>query len=198
MSAASSSSVARQKARADKAWELNAPWDRFYRDVYDYAIPQRRPGGQSNRKDLGDRIFDMTAPTSVMHLAGELQNRLFAGPPVLETGALVHMAIGDRGKEKLDRELERLGGFIYPFMQAGDLETATHEMCIDLGVGTGAIIPLRGTPEQPIVFYAIPADELAIQGDALGRQSLISSIRSPTASSRRNSGTQPSASPTPS
>lgn len=176
----SQSPVERQKARADKAWDNNSAWDRFYQDAYDYAIPQRRPGGQGKRKDLADKIYDMTAPTSVMHLAGELQNRLFAGPPVLETGALAHQAIGDKGKEKLDRELERVGGFIYPFMQAGDLDTATHEMCIDLGLGTGALIPMRGTPEQPIIFLAPPADEIAIQGDAFGRQSLISWKRTVT------------------
>jgi hypothetical protein len=170
----SDNSVQAQRQKADKAWQDNSAWDRFYRDVYDYAIPQRRPGGMGARKDLADKIFDMTAPTSVMNLAGELQTRLFNGPPILETGPLAHQAIGDAGKEKLDRELEKVGNFIYPFMQAGDLDTATHEMCIDLGVGTGALIPMRGTPEQPIVFYAPPADEIAIAGDAWGRQNFIS------------------------
>lgn len=177
---ADTSPVNSQKARADRAWQLNSSWDRFYQDAYDYAIPQRRPGGSTNRVDLADRIFDMTAPISCMTLAGELQNMLFSGPPVLETGALAAQAIGPKGKEKLDRELEKTGNFIHPFMQAGDLDTATHEMCIDLGVGTGAIIPMRGTPDQPIIFYAPPADEIAIQGDAYGRQSLLSWKRTVT------------------
>lgn len=171
---AESTPLAKQKARADRAWELNTPWERFYQDAYDYAIPQRRPGGQGKRKDMADRIFDMTAPISAMTLAGELQNKLFSGPPVLETGALAAMALGEKGKEKLDRELERVGAFMYPFMQAGDLDTETHGMCLDLGVGTGALIPMRGTPDQPIIFYAPPADEIAILGDAYGRQSLLS------------------------
>ncbi|WP_336071482.1 portal protein [Nitratireductor rhodophyticola] len=166
--------VQAQKRRADRAWEENSAWDRFYRDAYDYVIPQRRPGGSGTRKDLADKIYDMTGPTSAMNMAGELQNRLFSGAPILETGALAHQAIGDAGKEKLDRELEKVGSFIYPFMQAGEFDTATHEMCIDLGVGTGVLIPMRGTPEQPIIFYAPPADEIAVKGDAWGRQSLIS------------------------
>lgn len=178
---ADQSPVSRAKARAEKAWKLTEPWKRIYRDAYDFAIPFRRPGGQDKRTDIADRLFDMTAPTSAMTVAGELQNRLFAGPPVLETGPLAAMAIGPKGKEKLDRELERVGAFIYPFMQAGDLDTATHEMCIDLGVGTGALIPMRGTPDQPIVFYAPPADEIAIMGDAYGRQKLISWKRLVTA-----------------
>lgn len=180
MADSSQSPVERQKQRADHAWQLNSAWDRFYQDAYDYAIPQRRPGGQSKRIDLADKIYDMTAPTSVMHLAGELQNRLFAGPPVLEAGPLAQQAIGPRGTEVLNRELERVGNFLYPFMQAGDLDTATHEMCIDLGLGTGALIPMRGDAEQPIIMHAPPADEIAIMGDAYGRQSLLSWKRTVT------------------
>lgn len=174
MADTSLSPVARQKARADRAWDLNAPWAQLYQDAYDYTIPQRRPGGQGKQKTLADKIYDMTAPTSVMHLAGELQNRLFAGPPVLEAGPLARQAIGPRGTEVLNRKLEEVAQFIYPFMQAGDLDTATHETCIDLGIGTGVLLPLRGTPEQPIIFLAPPADEIAVMGDAYGRQSLIS------------------------
>ncbi len=151
-----------------------APWTAIYEDVYDFVIPHRRPGGISKRKSLADRIFDMTGPTSAMNLAGELQQRLFSGPPMLETGALLHQSIGDAGKAKLDREFEKLSTFLYGFMQAGDLDTATHEMCIDLGVGTGALIPLKGTPDQPIIMYAPPADEIAISCDAWGRQSFFS------------------------
>lgn len=174
------SPVQKQRRRADIAWQDNAAWERLTRDAYDFVIPQRRPGGSGKRPDLADRIFDMTGPTSAMNLAGELQNRLFSGPVALETGTLVHMAIGDAGKAKLDRELEKMGGLVHAFMQAGDLDTATHEMCIDLGVGTGALIPLRGTPDQPIIFYAPPADEIAVSGDAWGRQSLISWKRTVT------------------
>lgn len=171
---ADESPVRAQKARADAAWEANSAWDAIYRDVYDFAIPHRRPGGAGKTKRVSDRLYDMTAPTSAMFLAGELQRLLFSKAPILETGPLAHQAIGDRGKEKLDRELEKIANFIYPFAQAGDLDTSTHEMCTDLGVGTGALIPMRGTPEQPIIHYAIPADEIAIKGDAFGRQSLIS------------------------
>jgi Bacteriophage head to tail connecting protein len=174
------SQVAQQKRRADRCWTLNGNWDKLYRDAYDYAIPMRRPGGAGKSKTVADRLFDMTAPTSAMHLAGTLQRILFSQPPALVPGALVKQALamegadGTKKLQRLERELEKTGNFIYPFMEAGDLSTATHEMCIDLGVGTGFIIPMRGTPSQPIIFYTPPADEVAISGDAYGRTTLAS------------------------
>ena len=110
-----------------------------------------------------------------MHLAGTLQRLLFSQPPSLVPGPLTrqmaeaHGTQGQRELDKLERDLERTGNFIYPFMEAGDLSTSTHEMCIDLGIGTGFIIPMKGTPEQPIIFHAPPADEVALGGDAYGR-----------------------------
>ena len=174
------SMVAAQKARADRAWTQNGAWNKLYQDAYDYAIPMRKPGGGGISKQVADRLFDMTAPTSAMHLAGTLQRLLFSQPPALVAGALVKQALAMEGPDgakklqRLERELEKTGNFIYPFMEAGDLSTATHEMCIDLGVGTGFVIPMRGTASQPIIFFAPPADEVALAGDAYGRTTLAS------------------------
>lgn len=174
------SPVKRQKARADRAWQLNAAWDHITYDVHDYVLPYRRTGGAGTRKELADVLFDMTGPTSAMHLAGQLQRLLFSQPPKLQAGPLARQGFAAQGKQglrdldALDRALERTGEFIYPFMQAGDLDTATHEMCIDLGVGTGVLIPMRGTPDQPVIFHAPAAHEVALFGDMYGRTSGMS------------------------
>lgn len=180
MADAAETQVSQQKRRAERAWTLNGNWDKLYRDAYDYAIPMRKPGGGGKAKNVADRLFDMTAPTSTMHLAGTLQRLLFSQPPGLVPGALVKQALAMEGPDgakklqRLDRELEKTGNFIYPFMAAGDLDTVTHEMCIDLGFGTGVVIPMRGTPSQPIIFYCPPADEIAMAGDLYGRTTLAS------------------------
>ena len=172
--------VAAQKQRAERVWTTNSVWDPIYRDAYDYAIPHRRPYGTGNLPATPDRLFDMTAPTSAMNLAGELARLLFSQPPTLVPGALTRQALnaeGPQGAQKLaqlERQLETTGEFIYPFMQAGDLETSTHEMCIDLGVGTGVIIPMRGDKECPIIFFAPPADQIAMGGDAYSRVNFVS------------------------
>lgn len=166
-----------QKRRADRVWQDRAPWDRLYRDAYEYALPMRRPSASSVTKSVADKIFDMTATQSAMYFAGNLQRDLFpAGqaPFRLETGKLARMAIGPDEAKRLDRELERLSTQMHPFFTAGDWDTAMHETCIDLGVGTGAIMPVKGTRDEPVVFASIPFDSLAIENDMWGRLAFAS------------------------
>ncbi|MCA1241865.1 head-tail connector protein [Stappia stellulata] len=167
----------RVKKRSQKAWENRTPWDALYQEAYDFAIPQRRPGGSGNSKRSGDFLFDMTAPTSTMHFAGNLQRDLFPSgqPPfTYETGPVAAMAIGPRGVSTYNRVVERQAKLMHPFFHAGDWDTAIHETCIDLSVGTGAIIPIKGTSDEPVRFGSIPFDQIALECDAYGRVVLIS------------------------
>lgn len=179
-----SNPVATQRKRADRAWANHAGWDPIYRDVHDYVIPLRRTGSAASSKSMADMLFDMTGPAAVMHHAGQLQRLLFSSAPVLQAGPLIRQekaafgAQGLRELDLLDRELERTGEFIYPFMQAGNLDTSMHEACIELTVGTGIVIPMRGTPQRPIIFFAPPAHEVALWGDMYGEVTLASWKRS--------------------
>jgi hypothetical protein len=174
------SPVALRKAKSDRAFQLGAGLDALRNDALDYVIPYRKSGGAGRSIRIADKIFDMTGPNSAMHLAGTLQRLLFSQPPALRAGGLVRQEKARFGKagllelEKLDRTLERTGEFMYPFMEAGNLDTSTHEMCIDLGFGDGVLIPMRGTPDQPIIFHAPAAHECGFGGDAYGVVNLLS------------------------
>ncbi|WP_181762037.1 portal protein [Stappia taiwanensis] len=165
------------KKKAQEAWSNRAPWDAIYQEAYDYAIPQRQPGGRSRSKRTGDFLFDMTAPASAMHFAGNLQRDLFpAGQPTftMETGPIAAAAIGERGVEKFDRVLAGTSKLIHPFFLSGDWDSAVHEMCIDLAIGTGALIVIKGTPDDPVRFGSIPIDQIAVKTDAYGHVVFIS------------------------
>ncbi|WP_192843846.1 portal protein [Aureimonas sp. D3] len=167
---------AAHKMRRDKIWSKRAPWNKIYQDAYEFAIPHRRPGGDGTAKNPVDRLFDMTATTSVMYFAGSLQRDLFpAGqqPFTLQSGPLAKLKLGP-GAAKLDRELEKIATSMYPFFLTGDWDMAVHELCIDLGVGTGAILPVKGTAQQPVVFVAIPFDEIAVGTDGYGKVNFVS------------------------
>lgn len=164
------------KRRKAALWQKRSPWEAIYQEAYDYAVPMRRPGGQSKVK-YTDRLFDMTAPMSAMYFAGNLQRDLFpAGQPtfVLETGAIAAMALPADERKQLDRILDRTSKMIHPFFLAGDWDTAVHEMCVDLAVGTGAILPVKGTAGDPVSFVCIPFDQLAIGVVAGGKVVYVS------------------------
>lgn len=166
----------RHKQRRDSVWMKRAPWDKIYQDVYDYAIPHRRPGGAGTVKNPVDRIFDMTATMSSMQFAGSLQQDLFPSGVsnfTLESGAIAKLRLGAEAVQ-LDRMLEKLADSTTPFFLTGDWDTAIHETCIDLSVGTGALLPVKGTPQEPIIFVSIPFDEIAIGTDGYGRTNFVS------------------------
>ena len=170
--------IQKLKTRVNNTWGDRSGWTAIYQDAYDYAIPMRRPsGGVNGRPRQPDRLFDMTAPTSAMYFAGNLQRDLFpAGQPTfeLETGPLAAMVLSASDKKAFDRELARTSKLIHPFFLAGDWDTAIHEMCVDLAVGTGALLPVKGkTANNPIKFACIPFDELAISADGFGCVNLV-------------------------
>ncbi len=169
--------IGKLKKRCQKVWQGRSPWQNIYQEAYDYAVPMRRPGGISKTSKYTDRLFDMTAPMSAMYFAGQLQRDLFpAGQPafVLETGPIAAMALAKPERNRLDRILFETSTLIHPFFLAGDWDTAVHEMCVDLAVGTGALLPVKGTPDKPLMFCAIPFDQLAIGVDAYGRVNFVS------------------------
>ncbi|MAU21088.1 MAG: hypothetical protein CMH13_11210 [Martelella sp.] len=160
------------EARRSKAFSLRSHWNPLYQDAYDYVMPMRRPTGKGRKANQPDRLFDMTAPMSAMYFAGALQRDLFpAGQPTfsLEAGPLARLAVIEKDLATLNRRLEEMAKQIHPFFLAGDWDTAVHEMCIDLSMGTGAILPVKGTRDQPLMFACIPFDQLYILCDAFGR-----------------------------
>ncbi|WP_053239600.1 portal protein [Pleomorphomonas koreensis] len=177
----SEADVLAQKKKADKVWSDRAPWDSLYREAYEYAIPQRRPSGQNQTKRLADKIFDMTACMSSMYFAGSLQRDLFpAGKAsiILESGPVARSAFSAGGVAVLDRHLGAIANRIQPFFLTGDWDTAVHEACIDLGVGSGAVIPVKGTRDNPLSFVTPPFDDLAMRCDMFGRVNFVSWLQS--------------------
>lgn len=169
--------IEKQRARSKQVWNLRTGWDALYQEAYDYVLPNRRPGGHGKSKAPTLQIFDMTGPNSAVHCAGEIQRQIFpaATPFQIETGPLLAARLPSDQKKALDRELGKLAAFVYPFFKTGDFDTACHEMCTDLTIGTGAMLPLRGPSiEDPLRFVSIPQDEIAVGQDAWSRINFVS------------------------
>ncbi|TGP93836.1 MULTISPECIES: portal protein [unclassified Mesorhizobium] len=169
--------VEKQRQRSKKLWEGRAAWDAMYCEAYDYVLPNRRPGGMGKTKRPTQQIFDMTGPNSAMHCAGEIQRQISPAqtPFNVECGPLVAQKLTAAEKTLWDGQLQGVANFVYPFFKTGDYDTAMHEACTDLTVGTGFVMPLRGpSMDQPLRFVCIPADECAIGQDAWSRVNFVS------------------------
>ncbi|GAA2871882.1 hypothetical protein GGQ99_000970 [Aminobacter niigataensis] len=169
--------VAKQRQRSKQVWNNRSGWDALYQDAYDYVLPNRRPGGQGKSKHPAQMIFDMTGPSSAMHCAGEIQRQVFpvSSPFICETGPLLAQRLPADQKKVLDRALNGVASFVYPFFKTGDFDTSMHEMCTDLTIGTGVLLPLKGPSiNDPLRFVCISQDEVAIAQDAWARINYVS------------------------
>lgn len=175
------SDVDRQRMRSKRAWNDRGAWDALYEEAYTLVLPNRRPGGLGKSKAPAIQIYDMTGPNSAMHCAGEIQRQIIpaATPFVIETGPLMAAKLPADQKKKLDFMLNGVAASVYPYFKTGDFDTAVHEMCTDLTIGTGVILPMRGPSiEEPLRFVCIPQDEIAVGQDAWGRVNFASWRRS--------------------
>jgi hypothetical protein len=170
----------RHRKRVERAWRDREPWDKLYADAYEFAIPYRRPASRRGKGVANvERVFDNTAIVSAFRSAGKLHNDLF--PPGqksfdLVPGPLAKLAIGgDKGEEQqLRREYDRVGTVVSAFMEVPEFDQATTDMCVDLLVGNGALLPIAGDKRRPIRFAALPFDEVAVECDAYGAPVLVS------------------------
>jgi hypothetical protein len=164
--------VAKQRARSKQVWTNRSGFDAIYQEAYDLVLPNRRPGGVGKAKHPTMQIFDMTGPNSAMHCAGEIQRQIFpaATPFVAEAGPLLANRLKPEEVKVLNRGLSSVANFVYPFFKTGDFDTSVHEMCTDLTIGTGVLLPMRGPSiNEPLRFVCIPQDEVAVDQDAWGR-----------------------------
>jgi len=165
------------QTRADQAWNGRGGWTALYDEAYRYVVPMRRPSGNGPVALQLDHLFDMTGPTSAMHFAGNLQRDLFpSGQPTftIETGPVAAAALKKEEAKSYNRILAKQSALLHPFFLAGDFDTAIHEACIDLAVGTAAILPLKGTADRPLMFAAIPFDQIALLVDHIGQPLFVS------------------------
>jgi len=170
--AAEGTPVTKQRARSKQVWSDRSGFEAIYQEAYDLVLPNRRPGGVGKAKHPTLQIFDMTGPNSAMHCAGEIQRQIFpaATPFIAEAGPLLANRLKPDEVKVLNRGLASVASFVYPFFKTGDFDTSVHEMCTDLTIGTGVLLPMRGPSiNEPLRFVCIPQDEVAVGQDAWSR-----------------------------
>lgn len=158
---------AAHRKRADRAWMIRLQWQGLYEGAYEYAIPYRRPSARTGQAAARvDRIFDNTAIVSTFRFAGQLQNDLFPpGHPFfqLAPGPASEVMLAEADQVVLRRELDKVSKVIQSLFLTSEWDNAVHETCVDLAVGTGALLLVAGEGDRPVRFVNVPADEIAIE-----------------------------------
>lgn len=136
-------------------------------ECYQYVIPYRKSTRDTGKGEKrANRVFDHTAPTSVMRAAGRLQQDLV--PPGffrLELGPIGKMLAKTEEEQKpLLEELGRHTNIIASQFDGGEWDNAFHEMAVDLQAGTGAMLILEGDDDRPVRFVTVAIEEVLLEG----------------------------------
>lgn len=163
-----------RRRHADQEWAVLKP---LYDEAYDFAVPFRRGIRETGKGDKRvNRIFDMQATVSAFRGAGRLQQD-FCPPGEnwlhLEPGPLV---TNKRERDKLTKTLATFSEVAGSLFQTGQWDMACHEMCLDLQIGTGAML-MEDAPKNAAgalaMFSSVPAEEVRLEcglfGDIIGR-----------------------------
>lgn len=138
-------------------------WLPLFEDCYTYALPARTgfyavTEGQSRT----NRLFDSTAVVGLQNFASTLQAGLtpnFTRWAMLAPGS----EVPDDQRDAVNKELEKVTGYIFDVLENSNLQAELHEAYQDLGVGTSALIVEEGhDPEHPINFCAEPLPNLIL------------------------------------
>lgn len=175
--------------RAARAWSEKMIWDGIYNEAHRWVTPYRRPSTKTGQADKRtEHIFDNQGIVSTFRGAGELQQALFPpgqpffklkpGPVTkLVTKALAgaRRGMGDNGGPEMERDedwfarqLDSVTEQITPFLATGEWDNAASELCLDLYVGTGAMLLLSGDKRRPVRFVTLPIEEVAFEAGPYG------------------------------
>jgi hypothetical protein len=143
-------------------------------EAFEYAIPYRKSTAKTGKGEKRvDRLYDQTAVTAAFRFAGKLQQDLVpAGQQffALEIGPVGSMGAPATSAQAkaLKKQLEQVSSVIAALFLGGEWDNAFHEMALDLGAGTGAMLILEGSAAQPARFVSAAIDELLLEGGPYG------------------------------
>ena len=151
--------------RFDLAKKRKTQWQELYEEALEYAAPHREtftsdldtPGQDKMGRGL---VFDSTALDSMQKFASNLQSSLV--PPFkdwirLKPGSAV---AEEEGLEEILKEVTKV---FFSHIHNSNFDTQIAESFLDLAVGTGALLLLKGTVDQPFQFVNVPLSQLFLE-----------------------------------
>jgi hypothetical protein len=161
------------KKRFDESVKRKSNWEVLYRDVLQFVAPERdlfsgrMDGSKTKRNSIN--VCDSTAITALNKFVSNLQSSLV--PPMKKWTKLVP---GDGiPPEILDRvkiNLDLISSIMFSAIQNSNFDTQVAETFMDLCVGTGAMLVLKGDNEQTMLrFVSIPLNELYLEEGPYGK-----------------------------
>lgn len=139
-------------------------WKNTYKEALRYFCPQRdtfdSPTDGSERTNT-DLIFDSTGQDGLQKAVSTVQSNII--PPQKKFASLV---LGPSLKDatgNLKKKLEDITTLFFTCLKNSNFDVQAAEMIEDWLIGTGNLLFLKGTPNKPFNFVAVPLDEVYLE-----------------------------------
>lgn len=162
-------------------------WDHQFNQAYRFMMPQRLvlnddnfTGTSSLTATRGDprhqEIFDNTGEDSLFSFADNMQISLmpsftkWAEIDLVENADLPdHIErkfgkIDKSGRDDIKKQLSRATNTLFHYFDFSGLENKANEAFLDLGISTGVMMVNQGDFKNPLMFSAVPANQVIIEG----------------------------------
>ena len=144
-------------------------WANIYEEALKYSAPQRnsfssvKKGGLTNNV----KVFDSTAQIAMQKFASNLQSSLV--PPAKKWINLISgNGTSSQEKDLINKALEEVRNIFFDYVHMSNFDTQISECFLDLAVGTGALLVLKGNADQPLRFISVPLSQVYLEEGAYG------------------------------
>lgn len=160
--------------RANCAFDLRYQWRNVLTDAYELGLPARNPYDESKNPRSLSRLFDSTAPNSIIRGANRLLMELT--PPDqywgdVVAGPFLEMQLDEKQIADLKKKLAPIAKMVGLTFMSGMFINAVWEMYIDLLIsGLGALLTLENPSDfgEPCVIQCVSQAEIAIEENGRG------------------------------
>jgi hypothetical protein len=158
-------SVADIKKRFSHADKVKRQWEPLLRAVYEFFLPNRNlyyHDSNTQGQLKIDRVFDSTAQQSIMRSANRIQSDLM--PPFAKWAGLKAGPLVPEGKrDEINAILQETERKMFAVIHASNFDTTINEAILELLVGTACILTLPGDFERPVMYCAIPLQQVYLE-----------------------------------
>lgn len=157
------------KKRFATAERVKLMWEPLLRAVYEFFLPNRNLyySEMTQGQLKTDRVFDSTAQISIMRSANRIQSTLM--PPFAKwAGLQAGPMIPENKRDEVNKQLEFIERQLFAVIHASNFDTAVNETLIELLVGTAALLTLPGDFDHPVMYIAVPLQQVYLEEGAWG------------------------------
>lgn len=158
--------------RFRQAKKRKVNWAELYEEAQSYVAPHREnfddendiaPGLDKTGRGL---VFDATAINGVQKFASNLQSSLV---PPMRRWIDLRPGLNTKDIPKIEETLADVTEVFFSALHNSNFDIQISECFQDLAIGTGALLAMKGTKQNPFRFISVPLSQLWLLEGSYGR-----------------------------